>query len=233
MDTGYPSEQTMPPDKLGTGKALARVPVKTSGVCVALLFALGFSEDWCFSATLACVAALVIVSLIDAFLKRAIPLHSPWHFRLRLGIAVLASAMVGANFPLSRNWAFDEAFGVACPNGVRDFKLLRHYEGGPGEHTLLMQFYADEAIIREITSQRPFLQDSDEIHEWVAEGAVWSDAFVRFSPPGRLPFGRRSWHRISPVEAPRVFWWNEYGGKSTLLLWDDGSGRAVVLNARS
>ena len=95
-----------------------------------------------------------------------------------------------------------------------------------------MQFHADETTIREIVSQRPFLQDSDEIHEWMKKGADWSNAFERFSPPGRLPFGRRSWHRISPVEASRVFWWNDHGVRSTLLLWDDGSGRAVVLSAR-
>lgn len=221
----------MPRKKKRTGSALKRISVHVSGTCVAALFALGFSEDWCFSVVLGCVAALVAVSLVDILLKRSVSVHSPWHYRLRLGVAVLVGAMIGANIPLSHDWAFQEAFGMPLPNGVRDVRLLRFYEGGPGEHTLLMQFHGDETTIRAITSQRPFLQDCDEIREWGRTGADWSDAFERFSPPGRLPFSRRSWHRIRPVENPQVFWWNQYV-KSTLLLWNSDSGRAVVLNAR-
>lgn len=211
---------------------LSHVPVKQTGVCVALLFALVFSEDWCFSAFLACMIALVVVSLIDTFLKRYITLHSHWLYKLRLGVAVLVSATIGANMPLNEDWAFQEAFGVPRPINIQRVKLTRHYEGGPGEHTLLMEFQADETIIQEITSQRTFIQDSDRVREWISDGGDWSYAFEFFSAPGRLPFSRRSWHQITPIDGPQVYDWDA-AIHSTIIFWDNDSGRTVVLNTRS
>lgn len=206
-----------------------RLPVKSIAGLVALVSALILSNDWCFVAAPAVVVAVIAVAIADAILDRTVLPSARGRSAIRVGMTLALAVGAGASIRVSPAWAFDEAFGTLQPKEIRDLRIIRHYEGGPGEHTLILTFAADRQAIAKLTARRAFNTDPEE---WRAAGSNWSDIWHTFAAHFPLPFGRRSWERIPPLSKPEVFWWSDFA-KQTILFWERESGRAVVLSVRT
>ncbi len=196
-----------------------------------------FSNDWCFyivpSALLAALVFWIIVRSMP-FMSR---LDRPPLRYLGLALAVVIGLSCGAVFRVIPTWAFNEAFGIDQPEGIRDLRIWRHYEGGPGEHSLILEFVADEAAVRALTAALPSQSDRppnvphmEQLEREWRESRSWLAAYELFGGPGHA-IGRRTWKRITPLHAPEIFYW-DHGVNSTLLLWDRTLGRVVVLHSR-
>lgn len=200
-----------------------------------------FSNDWCLYTVPAALLAAFVFRVVIAFTTLMSRSGQPPRWAFGFVLAVVIGLGCGAVFRVIPSWAFNEAFGIDQPAGICDLHISRHYEGGPGEHSLIFEFTADEDVIRALTASFPRRPDTPpgvpnseqldrewrENHSWMAAYELYGGAFH--------PNGRRTWGRIAPLREPELFYWgmsSQKGVKSTLLLWDRASGRVVVLHTR-
>lgn len=155
---------------------------------------------------------------------------------LGLPLATAIGLCCGAVFQIPRDWAFREAFGVDPPAGIRSLRMWRHYEGGPGEHSLIFEFLADEADIRALTAKfgEPSVvaQRMPEKRSAVCGNVEdWMHFFDSYANPS-LTNGRNTWRRITPLCGQEMYYHRE-GAESTLLLWERATGWTVALHTRT
>lgn len=197
-----------------------------------------FSNDWCLYTAPAALLALFVYAIFVTWLSAWPKLDRT---AVRLIVAVMIGLSSGAVFRVIPSWAFHEAFGIAQPAGIRDLRLWRHYEGGPGEHSLIFEFTADKEALAGLIARFPHEPDSlvgfvgDEArqsawrdrHEWIAAYDLYGGAFH--------PNGRRTWERLAPLHEPRLFFRgrrSDTNGTYLLMLWEESTGRVVVLHSR-
>ncbi len=224
---GEPGEMAAPgaADQAATtlrsrGSRIPFVLAAVSGAGSGLLL----SNDWCFAAVWSTVGAWFGFWLISAII----------HFMWKEGSAppvwlgVILSLAVGlmAGYPtrLRPNWAFQTAFGEDVPAGVRDLRIERHYEGGGGDFSLIMQFAASRDVVQQVTAARKFEFDDERIRAWRENGGTWERL------PGTVGFFFRTWNSIEPAKKPTILYWRGTGTTArTLLVWEPDTGRAVAL----
>lgn len=198
-----------------------------------------FSNDWCLytvpAALLGAFVFWVAIGFITLLTRSG---RQPrWQYGLILAVAL--GLCCGAVFRVIPSWAFNEVFGIEQPSGIRDLRIWRHYEGGPGEHSLILEFKADETAVRALTASIP--RDSsqpshaphlEELERAWYENRSWMAAYELFGGAYHSN-GRKTWERIAPLRGPEVFYRRlSPGAKSVLLLWEPDSGRVVVLHSR-
>ena len=192
------------------------------------LFTLVLSNDYCCSALGAAIIGAVGVYIVD-YVFCVTPIvrhrHRMW---MRFTVALIIPLLLALSplFRLGKEEAFELAFGLKPPPGVSDLVVERHYEGGPGDYTLLLQFTADPATIEQITSHREFAPYEDLAALWDEVNGNWSafvDALHGYAArPGW-------WQQLKPMRNPDILqWWPQGKARGTLLLWDPQSGTAYA-----
>ena len=228
---------------MDTRRTLANAGTRIAAILAAAYGAAFISHNWCFVCLLASLAALVLDILFCALAGNRVRRRT---FRIagRVALGLVVGLAIGWQHRVTPEWAFQEAFGVQPPPGIRDVHVWRHYLGGPGEHALIIEFHADHAAIEAleaaaIETLRPLktytvewlesgAPDSRRVEEWRDSGGSWEAAWESFAGPARTRFSRTSWMRIRPLDAPRVL---DYGYHLVLMV-DETSGRAVALHVR-
>ncbi len=216
------------PTKKGRSKAF-----KVLLAAVAMAAASLSTSNWCFVGLAAAVAAPILDAMVDrqntTGRKGKAALCS-----VRLLLAVAVGVAIGWLLRVTPGWAFREAMEIDPPAGVHVTRVQRHYEGGPGEHTLIIEFTADESALKTLISDQVMEQSehSRRIEDWFSAGRTWEAAFDCFCRPTTFPFSRRSWMRIRPLDNPQVYDFGIVNGGHLALLYDASSKRAVMVHAR-
>lgn len=156
-------------------------------------------------------------------------------------ITAAAQSQLRCCVPVIPSWSFSEAFGVDQPSGIRELRIWRHYEGGPGEHSLIFEFTADEDAIRNLTASFPKNERNSQYPATWGEVAqkfgthnAWMSAYELYGGAYHAS-GRGTWARLKPLDNPEILFVpasQQNKGKSILVLWDRSSGRTVVLHSR-
>lgn len=200
-----------------------------------------FSNDWCLYAIPAALLAALVFWIVIALISRMTRSGKLPQWQYGLVLAVAIGLCSGAAFRVRPSWAFREVFGVEQPRGIHDLRIWRHYEGGPGEHTLILEFRADEAAVIALTASiprqpnpPPGAPDLSKLEQEWYENRSWIAAYELFGGAFHSN-GRKTWERILPLREPQVYY-RELSptteAKSTLLMWEPESGRVVVLHSR-
>lgn len=201
---------------------------------VAMVTAIVSSSNWCFVGFAAAVAAPIADVLIDGIGVVERP-GKAMSFIIRLAIAVVVGVAVGWLLRASPAWAFREAMDSEIPAGVRVTRVQRHYEGGPGEHTLIVEFKADASVITSMLSDEVVEASakSDRITRWSAAGRTWEGAMEYLDGPAPLPFSKMTWSRVHPLQDPQAYDFGVVNNGHLILLYEPASGRGVMLHRRS
>ena len=134
-------------------------------------------------------------------------------------------------------WAFQEALKIDPPTGVEVQDIHRHYEGGPGEHTLIMECKATYSAIDEILKKFPPVVDRWQTRKWIETGADWNAAIHNDDHLETFPFSRWTLSRIEPMREPQFHHLDlgrdglTYPGE-VIVLWEPTSRRAVLVQRR-
>ncbi|MGD8451816.1 MAG: hypothetical protein PVJ57_08360 [Phycisphaerae bacterium] len=214
-----PSAESAPPSRwLSAG-------VRLLAILVAAAAALLSTNNWCFVILPAALAAIVVDYVVSGI--------RPWSV-LRLIVAVAVGLAVGRLLSVGPDWAFQEAFGVDAPAGVRDVHIFRHYVGGPGEHILIIEFTANPDVVKALLSLHPVVTNSETAQSWHAAGGGWPQAFDDFAGPCPMGFARAAWLRIRPLAEPEVFDFGgiEASGGRLVLFHEPHTDRCVALHVR-
>ncbi len=182
------------------------------------------SGDWCFTSFSAAVAGGLSIVIVEYALG-LLRLQGRWRStKTRVIRAVLVGIVVGLFFRLSQEQAFEKAFGVSPPSGVRDFDatMLRAMDT-----IILFRFTANRETIDQLIAKRAFEQDRESVewygHDW---SFLWGQVFSSFDE-----IGGEAWQNVAPMAEPELYRWRHpiLFIEETILLWDADSGRAYVL----
>lgn len=191
-------------------------------VLIAVAAALLSSNNWCFILVPTALLAILFDLALCAYRAR---------FTLRAVVSLAVGLLAGDLLSVDSAWAFQQAFGVDPPPGVREVDIARHYVGGPGEHILIIEFESDPAALQTLTSLRAMKVESDRLRLWRTSGARWQEAFDTLVLGGVTGIARWSWQRIRPLESPAAYEFEAVGGSLTLF-HEPRSGRCVALHVR-
>lgn len=207
-----------------------RLRIVVLSALAGVLFTLAFSNNYCCVAPGAAILTAFFVWLIDAILCSTPIARRPTFPRSRYVIALVIPALLAVSplIRLSKQQAFELAFGMAPPPGVRELRFERHYEGGPGDNSILMTFKADHACIEQITSLRAFGPDEYALERWEERGRDWSTWVARERATIRGQTGKW-WRQLPPMAEPQFLQWG-HGDRpeGTLLIWEPATERAYV-----
>lgn len=200
---------------------------------VAMIAAIASTSNWCFVGLAAAVAGPVVDVLVDE-IGLTSRLGKAASFGIRLAIAAVVGVAVGWLLQATPEWAFREAMGNDPPAGVQVTRVQRHYEGGPGEHTLIVEFTADASVMNSLITDKVVEESakSERIAAWRAAGGTWEEALRHLGRTDTLPFAWMTWKRIRPLENPQVYDFGIVNHGYLILLYDTTSERAVVLHRR-
>lgn len=208
-----------------------------SGVAGQLLF----SNDWCLYTVPAFFLAALLCWLIVAFCSLISRSGRPPGWKSGSVLAIVTGLGCGAAFRVIPSWAFAEAFGVDQPSGIRDLHIWRHYEGGPGEHSLIFEFNANEDAISTLTGPfpkpakySPYPTRWDEVVQKQGESNAWMAAYEIFGGAYHTN-GRKAWSQLNPMHDPQIFFApasQQNRGRSILVLWERASGRTIAFHSR-
>lgn len=207
----------------------------------------GVGAYWWVSGDWSCVLVFVVPAAL--LVERVIDDQLPWgrvrragaRLALRCLPLVLIGGAAGHALRVTPGWAFQEAMQIDPPPGVRVTRIARHYEGGPGEHTLIVEFTADAAAMGALLKQAPGLKDGRKLEHWLEGPQTW-DAALNLRPvrsteyyPSRHRFSRWSLSRIAPMTTPYDIWIGSTGSvaKEFVLLWERATGRGVLAHRRT
>lgn len=201
---------------------------------VAMVAAIASSSNWCFVGFMAALAAPMVDALLGEInlLRR---LGRAASIGLRLATAAVVGVVVGWLLRATPEWAFQEAMEIDPPPGVHVTKVQRHYEGGPGEHTLIVEFTADDSTLKSLISGRVSKSSPHErLEAWKADGSTWEEALTYFGAGGLtpFPFSRMSWMQIRALENPQVYFLHGRDNGRLTLMYEAATGRAIMLHVR-
>jgi len=191
----------------------------------------------------------VLVFVVPAALlvERVIDDQLPWErvrrARSRLVLRCLPLVLIGgaAGYALrvTPGWAFQEAMQIDPPPGVTVTHIARHYEGGPGEHTLIVEFTADVTAMDALLKQAPGLKDGRKLEHWLEGPQTWDAAlnlisvkYTEYFPNCHL-FSHWSLSQITPMTTPFDLWVGRFpSANEVTLLWERATGRGVLVQRR-
>lgn len=199
------------------------------------------SNDWCLYTVPAFFLGAIAYWLLAALCSLASPSGRLPGLKTGAPVAIVIGLGCGAAFRVIPSWAFTEAFGVDQPIGIRDLRNWRHYEGGPGEHSLIFEFFANEEAIRTLTASFPkpanhsqyptiwgeIVQKYGDTNAWMAAYELYGGAYHAN--------GRKTWSRLQQLRDPEIHFVpasQQNRGRSILLLWERETGRTVALHSR-
>src|SRR5262249_41479918 len=107
-----------------------------------------FSNDWCLYTIPAALLAAFVFWVAVAFIAVMSRSGRLPRWPVGFALAVVIGLASGSVFRVLPSWAFQTALGTDRPDKIRDLHICRHYEGGGGDHTLILEFTADEATFR-------------------------------------------------------------------------------------
>lgn len=201
-----------------------------------------FSNDWCLYTVPAFFLGAIAYWLnaaLCSLLSRSGRLPS---WKMGTPVAIVIGLACGAAFRVIPSWAFGEAFGIDQPTGIRDLRIWRHYEGGPGEHSLIFEFNANEDAIRSLTASFPKNERNSQYPATWSEVAqkfgthnAWMSAYELYGGAYHAN-GRKTWSNLSPLRDPEIHFVSasqKNRGRSILVLWERATGRTVALHSRS
>lgn len=181
------------------------------------------TNNWCFVLFPAALAALLLDSIVRAI--------GSW-FVVRVTTAAFVGVVVGILLSVGPDWAFREAFGLEPPNGVHDAKIWRHFVGGPGEHTLIIEFTADDAAFQTLVRAHPPQSDSDRVKRWKKSGGAWDSVLDAFAGAGQSSFVHATWRQIRSLNPVEAYDLGESNYGSLSLFRETGTGRCVAFHVR-
>lgn len=157
----------------------------------------------------------------------------------RLVVISVIGLVTGHLMRVTPQWAFQEALKIDPPTGVEVTRIHRHYEGGPGEHTLIVEFNADDNATKRLLESVPEVVNGTIGETWREAGADWNAAWTVLCGLNGFPFSRWSWNRINPMNNPRFFDYgypHYHGGPmypgEAIILWEQAGHRGVLLQRR-
>jgi hypothetical protein len=153
-------------------------------------------------------------------------------FMIRVLFAIVAGVILGRLLAVRADWAFNEALGISPPAGVTDVHISRHYTGGPGEHVMIVEFQADAAAMRDLTSRKEQGFDDDRIKRWRESGEDWSDAFSAFVISPLSGSAHLAWERIRPMQNVQFFNLGNQNSGHVAMFVEPATGRCVMLHVR-
>ena len=157
----------------------------------------------------------------------------------RVAVVGCIGLLAGHLMRVTPQWAFQEALRIDPPAGVDVTNIHRHYEGGPGEHTLIVEFNADQQAMQGLLNRVPEVKDGRLFQEWQKDGEDWDAAWSALCGLNVFPFSHWSWRLIPRMTAPVFvdYGFPRYPGGPTypgeaILLWEPTGNRGVLLQRR-
>ena len=201
-----------------------------------LAIVIGSTAFWWASGDWSCVLVFVVPAClaVDYFLEPLIPIKKPSRRTMaRLALTGGIGIVAGNVLRVTPKWAFHEALAIEVPAGVDVQRIHRHYEGGPGENTLIIEFKADKNAIQALLEAAPPDKDGKWKEKWQQAGANWTAAWEVLCKLNKFPFSRWSWNSIAPMTQPVMheFGFNERHA-DVILLWDPTTTSGVLLQER-
>jgi len=210
-----------------------------------LAIVIGSTAFWWASGDWSCVLVFVVpaCAVVDWFLEPVIcglqRKKTARRNAARLIIIGVIGFVTGHLMRVTPQWAFQEALRIDAPTGVEVTHIRRHYEGGPGEHTLIVEFNADDNAFKKLLNDVPEVLEGHIARKWREAGANWDAAWTALCGIGGFPFSHWSWSRIAPLTNPLFvdYGFPRYPGGpvypgEALILWDPLSYRGVLLQRR-
>ncbi len=155
----------------------------------------------------------------------------------RVAVSGIIGLVTGHLMRVTPQWAFQEALKIDPPPGIKVQDIHRHYEGGPGEHTLIMECRATDAAIDEILKQFPPAVDDPQTRKWIEAGSDWNAAIHLDDHLATFPFSRFTFGWIKPMSQFQFYQLGlgndglTYPGNVTVL-WEPTSLRAILVQRR-
>jgi hypothetical protein len=215
-----------------------RPPLVSDGVGLFLVGGAAgtFTAVWLGTPLFLLVAGFV-VGLSAAFIDWAVVRRIARGWRLFLSrlliVAGLAFGLPWVTQP-SAGRAFEEAFGVPPPSGVRE--LSAHTRSvGPGDLVALIRFAADQATIDALAAGKGFALQDAGLDRMRDLGWDWPTYWrMTVSPLADERTGGDAWRVPPAIRDPRVYRWTRPGtatgrDESTTILWDPDTGQAYVV----
>jgi len=228
--------QETPPDADNSAGIPQTPPTRWHGLLFAVIGVVGvifgnqlFSNEWACAVVPTGFTTLIVLVLVHPRVPargRGIARDWPLAAALVAGIAIGSAVRVGSDA------AFRECFDTDIPATVRNLRVVgRHYAGGGGDYTLIIEFFVSEEDLAALLALGKFTDSSDRIDRWRAAGGTWQSITEGKALLCMLGYADQSWAKIEPMQEFEV--WestSETHMTSNLLLWEQTTGRVVVLS---
>ncbi len=182
----------------------------------------------------ACYATVVETVVWSGALRRRKRLTG-----VRIACAVAVGGLASSHFLLTKDVAFNRAFGTDVPSSIQDIMVEGSYATAtpPGDLMIFLQFKVDQTGLQRILLNRGFTHDREAEQRW-RDGELWAEPPPFTQTRARIwdslfgwckVFSGEAWRNIALPARVEIYEWGLPAMDHTRLLWDVDTGRAYVV----